>query len=146
MSINRVNIAGNLTKDPEVSQTNSGTAVASFCVAINERHKNKQTDEWEDCPVFVDCTAFGWKAETVGKYLGKGDKVAIEGKLRLKRWEAKDGTSRSKLDVLVDVVEFMSGKTTGANHQPAPGNGSYQPSYAAPAPAQPELYDQDIPF
>ena len=82
MAINRVNISGNLTRDPELRSTASGTSVLWFCVAVNDRRKNPQTGEWEDYPNFVECTMFGTRAEAVSRYLSKGSKVAIEGKLR----------------------------------------------------------------
>jgi len=107
MSINRVNISGNLTRDPELRATMGGTQVLSFGVAVNDRHKNQQTGEWEDYPNFVDCTMFGNRAEAVSRFLSKGSKVAIEGKLRYSSWE-KDGQRRSKLEVIVDEIEFMS--------------------------------------
>ena len=82
MSINRVNITGNLTRDPELRATAGGTQVLSFGVAVNDRRRNPQTGEWEDYPNFVDCTMFGTRAEAVSRFLAKGNKVAIEGKLR----------------------------------------------------------------
>ena len=107
MSINRVNISGNLTRDPEVRMTSGGTQVLSFGVAVNDRRRNPQTGEWEDYPNFVDCTMFGSRAEAVSRYLAKGSKVAIEGKLRYSSWE-RDGQRRSKLEVIVDEIELMS--------------------------------------
>ena len=82
MSINRVNITGNLTRDPELRATAAGTQVLSFGIAVNDRRKNPQTGEWEDYPNYIDCTMFGTRAEAVGRYISKGSKVAIEGKLR----------------------------------------------------------------
>ena len=107
MSINRVNITGNLTRDPELRATAGGTQVLSFGVAVNDRRRNAQTGEWEDYPNFVDCTMFGTRAEAVSRFLAKGNKVAIEGKLRYSSWE-RDGQRRSKLEVIVDEIEFMS--------------------------------------
>ena len=107
MSINRVNISGNLTRDPELRVTTNGTQVLSFGVAVNDRRRNPQTGEWEDYPNFVDCTMFGTRAEAVKRYLSKGSKIAIEGKLRYSSWE-KDGERRSKIEVIVDEIEFMS--------------------------------------
>ena len=78
MSINRVVISGNLTRDPELRQTAGGLPVLGFSVAVNERRKNHSTDEWEDYPNFVDCTLFGARAASVAKFLSKGAKVAIE--------------------------------------------------------------------
>lgn len=158
MSINRVNISGNLTRDPELRATASGTQVLSFGVAVNDRRRNPQTGDWEDYPNFVDCTMFGTRAEAVNRYLSKGSKVAIEGKLRYSSWE-RDGQRRSKLEVIVDEIEFMSRGQQGeaGGYAPAPAygqQGGYAPAPApqpAPAPVAPvppavDVYDEDIPF
>ena len=134
MSINRVNISGNLTRDPELRATAGGTQVLSFGVAVNDRRKNPQTGDWEDYPNFVDCTMFGTRAEAVSRYLSKGTKVAIEGKLRYSSWE-RDGQRRSKLEVIVDEIEFMSrGSQGGQGGYGQNGGNSYGGGYA-PAPA-----------
>ena len=109
MAINRVTITGNLTREPEYKQTASGTGILAFGVAVNDRRKN-QAGEWEDYANFVDCTMFGKRAESLSSVLHKGMKVAIEGKLHYSSWE-KDGQKRSKLDVTVDEIEFMSPKS-----------------------------------
>lgn len=132
MSINRVNISGNLTRDPEVRMTRGGTAVLSFGVAVNDRRKNPSTGEWEDYPNFVDCTMFGTRAEAVGRYLSKGSKVAVEGKLRYSSWE-RDGQRRSKIEVVVEEIEFMSRDGDVARSAP-------------PAKQAVDVYDEDIPF
>ena len=137
MSINRVVISGNLTRDPELRRTQSGMAVLGFGVAVNDRRKNQQTGEWEDYANFVDCTMFGTRAESLGDILVKGMKVAIEGKLRWSQWE-RDGQKRSKLEVIVDELDFMSQRKDAA-----------APRASAPQPAEmpPEsVYDEDIPF
>lgn len=107
MSINRVVISGNLTRDPEVRTTASGMEVMSLGVAVNDRRKNNRTGEWEDYANFFDCTMFGERAAKIKQYLSKGSKVTIEGKLRYSSWE-KDGQKRSKIEVMVDDIEFMS--------------------------------------
>lgn len=107
MAINRVCISGNMTRDPELRQTASGNPVLGFGVAVNDRRKNNQTGEWEDYPNFVDCTMFGQRAQAISGYLRKGTKVSIEGKLHYSSWE-RDGQKRSKLEVLVDEIEFMT--------------------------------------
>ena len=157
MSINRVNISGNLTRDPELRATAGGTQVLSFGVAVNDRRRNPQNGEWEDYPNFVDCTMFGTRAEAVSRYLSKGSKVAIEGKLRYSSWE-RDGQRRSKLEVIVDEIEFLSrgqqGGGQGGYGQPAYGQGGYDaahmpaPAPQAPAPVPPagDVFDEDIPF
>lgn len=130
MSINRVSISGNLTRDAELRQTQGGMAILSMGVAVNDRRKNQQTGEWEDVPNFVDCVMFGSRAEKLAQYLAKGTKVAIDGKLRYSSWE-KDGARRSKLEVVVDDLEFMSR-----------GGQQRQQQQAASA----DLYDENIPF
>ena len=131
MSINRVIISGNLTRDPELRSTAGGMPVLGFGVAVNDRRKNQQTGEWEDYPNFIDCTMFGARAEALSRYLNKGTKVSIEGKLRWSQWE-REGQKRSKIEVIVDEIELMPGRDAGA----AGG------SDAGPA----SLYDEDIPF
>lgn len=143
MSINRVSITGNLTRDPELRVTAGGTQVLSFGVAVNDRRRNPQTGEWEDYPNFVDCTMFGTRAEAVSRFLAKGNKVAIEGKLRNSSWE-KDGQRRSKLEVIVDEIEFMS-QRQGGGAPATPPVASPMPALAAVPPAV-DLYDEDIPF
>lgn len=147
MSINRVNISGNLTRDPELRQTPGGTPVLTFGVAVNDRRKNPQTGEWEDVPNFVDCVIFGNRAEPLSRFLAKGSKVAIDGKLRYSSWE-RDGQKRSKLEVVVDEVELMQ-QHGAAQPTQQPAQPAYQPTYSTP-PARPappaEVYDEDIPF
>lgn len=109
MSINKVVITGNLTRNAELRRTSSGTAVLSFSVAVNDRRRNPQTQEWEDYANFVDCTMFGRRAEAIQQYLTKGLKVAVEGRLHYSSWE-KDDQRRSKLDVTVEEVELMGGR------------------------------------
>ena len=168
MSINRVVLTGNLTRDPEVRRTQSGMAIMSFGLAVNDRRKNSQTGEWEDYANFIDCTMFGTRAEAVSNYLSKGSKIGLEGKLRYSTWE-RDGQKRSKLEVIVDELEFLSprnnqggsgyqggGYQGGGNYQNAGGYqggnaGGYQPapSVAPQAPAidtASSVYDEDIPF
>ena len=107
MSINKVVISGNLTREPELRRTQSGMAILNMGVAVNDRTKDKQTGEWTDYANFIDCVLFGKRAESLSNSLTKGKKVAIEGKLRWSQWE-KDGQKRSKVEVIVDEIEFMS--------------------------------------
>jgi single-strand DNA-binding protein len=145
MSINRVIISGNLTRDPELRSTASGLPVLGFGVAVNDRRKNQQTGEWEDYPNFVDCTMFGTRAEAVSRFLSKGSKVAIEGKLRWSQWE-RDGQKRSKIEVIVDELEFMSSRDGGSAPRSSAAPMQAAPT-SAPAPAvNASVYDEDIPF
>lgn len=148
MSINRVNITGNLTRDPELRSTAGGTQILAFGVAVNDRRKNQQTGEWEDVPNFVDCIVFGSRAEAVSRFITKGSKVAIEGKLRFSSWETKEGQRRSKLEVVVDEVEFLSRANGQQVTSPAAEAAKVAdtPVYGAPRAPEPEFYDADIPF
>ena len=152
MSINRVCISGNLTRDMELRSTAGGTSVGSFCVAVNERRKNASTGEWEDFPCFVDCALFGKRAEALERYLAKGAKVAVEGRLRYSSWE-RDGQRRSKLEVVVDEVEFLAPREKAQGAAPrapqaALAAGSVDAQYdAIPAAIYPDaVYGEDIPF
>ncbi len=123
MSINKVFISGNLTRDPEMRTTQGGTVVMGFGVAVNDRRKNPSTGQWEDVPNYVDCTMFGNRASAVSQYLSKGTKVTIEGRLRWHQWQDQNGNNRSKLDVIVDEIEFAP-----RGQQPqAPVNDEYIP-------------------
>lgn len=122
MSINRVEISGNLTRDAELRHTPSGLAIASFGIAVNSRRKNQQTGEWDSVPNFVDVTLFGSRAESLQSSLTKGAKVFIDGELRYSSWE-RDGQKRSKLEVVVNDIELTK--------KPEP---------------QQDLYAADVPF
>ena len=145
MSINKVCITGNLTRDPELRETPSGFQVLSFGVAVNDRRRNPQTQQWEDYANFVDCTMFGNRAASVSRFLGKGSKVAIEGKLRWSQWEAQDGGKRSKLEVVVDELEFMTSRD--GRQQPQQYHQQLQ-QYQSQPQYQPQavVYDDEIPF
>lgn len=165
MSINRVILTGNLTRDPELRATAGGTQVLSFGIAVNDRRRNPQTGEWEDYPNFIDCTMFGTRAEAVSRYLAKGNKISLEGKLRYSSWE-RDGQRRSKIEVIVDEIEFMSTRNQNQGdynqggysqnngyNQGGYNQGGYSNQASAPAPRpqapQPpvaDVYDEDIPF
>ncbi|PKQ10091.1 MAG: single-stranded DNA-binding protein [Actinobacteria bacterium HGW-Actinobacteria-9] len=141
MSINKVMITGNLTRDPELKSTGSGMAVLKMGVAVNDRAKNQQTGEWEDRPNFIDVVMFGTRAESVSRFLSKGSKVAVEGKLRWSSWENQQGEKRSKIEVVVDEIEFLSSRDSG-------GGGAFASSAGAPEAAAPMDVDpgEEIPF
>ena len=143
MSLNHVCISGNLARDAELRATNSGTQVLTFSVAVNERRKTA-SGEWEDYANWVSCTMFGRRAEGVARYLTKGAKVAIEGRLRWHSWETDTGEKRSKLEVIVSELEFMSARDGGEVRQivsSAPAG-----TKIAQPPVQSAYLDEDIPF
>ena len=108
MSINKVVLTGNLTRDAELQYTQSGMAISAIGLAVNERAKNSATGEWEDYANFINCKMFGKRAESLDPYLKKGQKVAVDGKLHYSSWE-KDGQKRNKIEVIVNDLELLGG-------------------------------------
>ena len=135
MSINKVVITGNLTREPELKRTASGMAILNLGVAVNDRRKDPKSGEWGDYANFIDCVMFGTRAESISNYLHKGIKVAIDGKLRWSQWE-REGQKRSKVEVTVDDIEILTPK----------GEQSNSPQAQAPIEVSAELYDDSIPF
>ena len=103
MSINHVTLSGNLTREQEIRQTQSGSSVLRFSIAVNDRMKNPD-GSWGDRANYFDCVAFGKQAEAWNKWLAKGVHVVIDGMLRYQSWE-KDGQKRSKVEIMVDSLE-----------------------------------------
>ena len=149
MAVNMCVISGNLVRNSELRQRQSGGGVLTFSVAVNDRRKNAQTGEWEDYPNYVDCVLFGKRAEKLQVYLAKGTKVAVEGKLRYSSWENQNGEKRSKLEVIADEVEFLSRaeRAAGAGQQQAYG-APIRPmtGVVTEQPIEATLYDADLPF
>ena len=142
MSINRVVVSGNLTREPELRQAGS-TTVLQFGIAVNERRRNSQTDQWEDVPNFFDVLVWGSRGEALSRILTKGMKVAVEGKLRWSSWKAQDGSNRSKVEIVADNIDFMS-SGQGGNQ----ANKVASDDYSAPTSSAPsvEVLTEDIPF
>lgn len=119
-SYNRVILMGNLTRDPQSGTLpNSGTAVCEFGLAVNRTWKDADGNAREEV-LFIDCTAFGRPAETLGKYLRKGRPVHVEGRLKLDRWE-QESQPRSKIRVIVEQFRFVDSAKSQADAG-APGN------------------------
>ncbi|MEE8303826.1 MAG: single-stranded DNA-binding protein [Candidatus Tectomicrobia bacterium] len=104
-TLNRVILLGNLTRDPELRYTSSGTPIASFGLASNRRFR--QGDTWQEEVCFIDVVAFGRQAETITAHLSKGRLVLLEGRLRWHSWDGDDGQRRSKHEVIAERVEFL---------------------------------------
>ena len=115
VSFNRVILAGNLTRDPELRFTNDGIPVCSFGLAVNRvRSKSEEVD-------FFDISAWRELGETIANYKKKGDPILVEGRLQFRTWEAQDGSKRSKVDVTADNVQFLGGRGEGGE---GGGNGN----------------------
>lgn len=116
--LNKVLLIGRLTRDPELRQTGNGGAVVNFGLAMNRTFK--VGDERREETTFVDVSVFGKQAESVNEYCQKGKQVLVEGRLNLDQWESNEGEKRSRLTVVADRVQFMSGdRSTDGDNAPA---------------------------
>ena len=113
MSINRAVLVGRLTRDPEMRSTASGVSVLSMRLAFNDRRKNPQTGEWEDMSNYIDATLFGKRAEALSRFLTKGTRIGIDGRLRWSEWESQSGEKRSKIEVIADELELLDSRDGG---------------------------------
>jgi len=142
-SFNRVILAGNLTRDPQLSYTPSNTPVCEFGLATNRKWRDKDGNNKEDV-CFVDITAYGRQAEVINQYMSKGRPILVEGRLRFSQWTNKEGQKRSKLDVIAENFTFLGGGGGGGGGQGARQNGGGQeqpaPDHEGPVP------DSEIPF
>jgi len=128
---NKVILAGNLTRDPQLSYTPTQTPVVDFGIAINRKYRGQDGQQREET-CFVDCRAFARRAEVINQWFTKGKPILVEGRLHFSSWE-KDGRKHSKLRVVVDTFEFMGSAPGG---QGGGQGGSYAPRQQAPAPQQ----------
>jgi len=119
LEMNKVMLIGNITRDPELTYLTNGNPLAKFGLALNESWKNKQTGEWDKKTCFVDVTAWGKTGEFAAKYLKKGTRIYLEGKLNFSTWETQSGEKRSKLDVTAERIQFAEAKAKDADNAPA---------------------------
>jgi single-strand DNA-binding protein len=120
VSFNKVVVAGNLTRDPELRFTSGGVPVCGFGLAVNRvRSKNEEVD-------FFDISAWRELGETIANYKKKGDPVLIEGRLQFRSWEAQDGSKRNKVDIVAENVQFLGGKSEGNGSGSSAGGGTAQ--------------------
>jgi single-strand DNA-binding protein len=108
-NINRVVMTGNLTRDPELRSTPSGTSVCSLRLACNTRRKGA-SGEWEDKPNYFDVTVWGQQGENCARFLSKGRPIALDGRLEWREWETKEGQKRQTVDIIADSVQFLGGR------------------------------------
>jgi len=117
VSFNRVVLAGNLTRDPELRFTNDGIPVCSFGLAVNRvRSRSEEVD-------FFDISAWRELGETIANYKKKGDPILLEGRLQFRTWEAQDGSKRNKVDVVADNIQFLSGRADSEDDAASGGGG-----------------------
>ena len=153
-NINRVVLTGNLTRDPELRSTPSGTSVCSLRVACNTRRKDA-SGEWVDKPNYFDVTIWGRQGENAAQYLEKGRPVAIDGRLEWREWQDKEGNKRQSVDIIADSVQFLGGRGEGGFEGGNGGGSRFTPQSDVPADTSDFLAaptggggaaDDDIPF
>ncbi|MEE8190736.1 MAG: single-stranded DNA-binding protein [Candidatus Scalindua sediminis] len=141
-NLNKVFLIGNLTRDPELRYTPSGTAVASFGIAVN-RTWTGQSGEKKEEVCFVDINMFGRRAEVINEYFSKGNPIFIEGRLQFNQWETKDGQKRNTLRVVAENFQFIgsTAKRVAETEMPGETNTSNKQSMEPT-----DVSDEEIPF
>ncbi len=140
LMLNTVQLAGNLTRDPEVKNIGNDRVVASFGLAINRKYRSASGEQKEET-TFVEIECWGRQAELVGQYLSKGRNCLVEGELQYHKWTDKNGSNRSQIRVLGKRVHFIGGAPQG-------GQAASSSSEQAPTPARQTVpdYDDEPPF
>ncbi len=135
--MNKVFLIGNLTRDPELSETASGIAVCRFGIAVNRR----RTGDSEPQVDFFNVTAWRGLADTVARFCKKGNKISVVGQIQIRQYEGNDGTKRTSVDVIADDIEFLTPKNS------AGGEEDFTPAAPKKRPTL-EAFDDDsdIPF
>jgi single-strand DNA-binding protein len=142
-SVNKVILVGNVGKDPEVRYSQSGTPVANFSLATNERFKDRN-DEWQDRTEWHNIVAWQRLAEIVGEYVAKGSKVYVEGKLQTTSWEDRQsGVRKYRTQVVAHDLLLLDSRGNVRNGQAATDHAA---SESETAPTEPSEALEDIPF
>jgi single-strand DNA-binding protein len=143
MNINRVVITGNLTADPDLKTTPSGTSVCKLRIASNERVKDSN-GEWGERPNYFTVTVWGAQGENCNRYLAKGRPVAIDGRLRWREYQTNDGGKREAIEIVANSVQFLSDGKPHEAAPAAPATGGDE--YGSGSVAGGGLADDDIPY
>ena len=120
MSVNKVILLGNIGQQPEVRALQSGQRVATFSVATSDRYKDKQTGEQKELTEWHNCVAWGQQCDFIERYLGKGSKVFVEGRLRSREYTTQKGEQRRVTEIVVDRIESVGGPATAQDGQKRP--------------------------
>jgi single-strand DNA-binding protein len=143
--INKVILVGNLGADPDTRYMPSGGAVTNLSIATSESWKDKQSGEQKERTEWHKVAMFGRLAEISAEYLRKGSQVYIEGKLRTRKWQDKDGNDRWTTEIIADEMQMLGGRGGGGGAPMSGGDSYSQPSQPSRAP-EPDDFDDDIPF
>ena len=148
--INKVILVGNLGSDPETRYMPSGGAVTNLSIATSESWKDKQTGEQKDRTEWHKVAMFGRLAEIAAEYLRKGSQCYIEGKLRTRKWQDRDGNDRWTTEIIADEMQMLGGRGGGGGAAPYSGGGgsssSNQPPSGGGSAPPADDFDDDIPF
>ena len=142
--INKVILVGNLGADPETRYMPSGSAVTNLSIATSESWKDKQTGEQKERTEWHKVAMFNRLAEIAAEYLRKGSQVYIEGKLRTRKWQDRDGNDRWTTEIIADEMQMLGGRGGGGGAPMSSGSSSAPPS--GPPDTGPDDFDDDIPF
>jgi len=134
MSLNKVLLMGNLTRDPELKALPSGSKVCNFSVATNYRTKD-QSGNWKDVPEYHNVVVFGTTAENTAKYLKKGSSAFIEGRIQTRSWDGQDGKKQYRTEIVADNVRFLNSSSGASDSAPRQ---SFSPNDPVPASPQQE--------
>ena len=140
--VNKVIIVGNLGKDPETRYMPSGSAVTNLSVATSETWKDKQTGEQKERTEWHKVAMFNRLAEIAAEYLRKGSQVYIEGKLRTRKWQDRDGNDRWTTEIVADEMQMLGGRGGGGSAPMSSDRGSS----GGPPDGPPDDFEDDIPF
>lgn len=148
-SVNKVILVGNLGRDAELRYTPGGAAVANFSIATTETWTDKNTGQRQEHTEWHRVDLWGKRAEALQQYLTKGLKIYVEGSLRTRQWEDRDGNKRYSTDIRADRIEFIDRRGEGGGRR-SDGEGHSQPSASAPDQGGPaggaDVTEDDIPF
>jgi single-strand DNA-binding protein len=152
--VNKVILIGHLGADPETKSMPSGTSVANLRVATSESYKDKQTNEWQERTEWHNVALFGRLAEVAGEYLRKGSQVYIEGRLRTRKWQDKQGNDRYSTEIIAGEMQMLGGRGGGAGAGAGAGAGGGESRPARAGATEPAAggaerdveFDDDIPF
>ena len=147
MSFNRIQVLGNLTRDPELRYTPQGTPVCTVNVASNDRARDPKTKEYVDTPTFFRGTAWGQKAETIAQHFERGSEIFIEGKFRPEEWTDREGKPRTTFGIQVSDFNFTGGSNrNGSRAQSTPASSARSANAQASADGADEVDDDEIDF
>lgn len=142
--MNRIHLIGNLTRDPELSETPAGVAVCKFSIAVSRTYADQNGEKQTD---FFNCTAWRGQAENIAKYCAKGNKIAVVGSMQSRAYEDRQGVKKTAWEVQISEIEFLSPhEAQEKGNEPSRGNTKGQAKNARKPVLQALDDDDDIPF